>query len=117
MKRTRFEFKWKLRSIWPRVNVRNRRLMTTNEAKCRAYGGVSLIHRANGLSRKAIVKGMREISGGEALMPGQIRRPGTGRKLINVSDPELLNSPDQMIEGHPEGIRGLGRAGSARARG
>jgi len=61
------------------------------------------VHQACGLSRKAILKGMREIGAGEALETGRIRRPGAGRKAIIVSDPELLESLDEMIEGHTRG--------------
>jgi Rhodopirellula transposase DDE domain len=67
------------------------------------YGGVSLVHRACGLSRKAIRKGIREIGASEAALEGRVRRPGAGRKAITVSDPALLGALDQMIEGHTRG--------------
>jgi hypothetical protein len=97
------ELKRKLRSIWPHLDERTRRLTAANEAMSLGYGGVSLVHQACGLSRKAILKGVREIHAGEALVPGRIRRPGAGRKAITVSDPELLESLDEMIEGHTRG--------------
>jgi hypothetical protein len=85
------------------LDERTRRLTAANEAMSLGYGGVSLVHRASGLSRKAILKGIREIHTGEALVPGRIRRPGAGRRAITVSDPELLESLDEMIEGHTRG--------------
>ena len=97
------DLKRKLRSIWPHLDERTRRLTAANEAMSLGYGGVSLVHRASGLSRKAILKGMREIRVGEALVAGRIRRSGAGRKAITVSDPELLESLDEMIEGHTRG--------------
>ncbi len=97
------ELKRKLRSIWPHLGERTRRLTAANEAMSLGYGGVSLVHRASGLSRKVILKGMREIRAGEALVAGRIRRNGAGRKAITVSDPELLESLDEMIEGHTRG--------------
>ena len=75
----------KFRSVWPLLNERTRRLMAASEARVLGYGGVSLVRRACGLSRKAIAKGIREIEARTGLSPGRIRRPGGGRKLITVS--------------------------------
>ena len=43
------------------LDERTRRIMAANEAMSLGYGGVSLVRRACGLSRKAIAKGIREI--------------------------------------------------------
>ena len=50
--------------------------MAASEAKAVGHGGVTLLHRACGLSRKAILKGIRELEAGIPLAPGRIRRPG-----------------------------------------
>ena len=97
------ELKRKLRSIWPHLDERTRRLTAANEAVSAGYGGVSLVHRACGLSRKAIAKGIDEISQRDAPLAGRIRRAGAGRKLLTVSDPELVQALDEMIEGHTRG--------------
>ena len=80
--------------------------MAASEAKGLGHGGVSLVHRASGLSRKAILKGIREIERGIPLAPGRIRRPGAGRKPITVTDPGLVDSLEALIEpdtrGDPE---------------
>ena len=68
------EWKRKLRSIWPHPGERTRRLTAANEAMCLGYGEVSLVCRSSGLSRKAILKGMRETRA----IAGQIRRSGAG---------------------------------------
>lgn len=79
--------------------------MAANEARSIGYGGISKIQRACGLSRKAIAKGIREISDGVA-MPGRIRRSGAGRKRITANDPKILGALDRLIEpdtrGDPE---------------
>jgi hypothetical protein len=62
----------KLRSVWPLLDERARRLMAASEALAMAYGGVSAVHRACGLSRKAIAKGIREIRSKTRLEPGRI---------------------------------------------
>jgi hypothetical protein len=96
----------KLCSIWPLLDERTRRIMAANEAMALGYGGVSLVSRACGLSRKAIFKGIREIEEGIAPAEGRIRRPGAGRKHITVTDPFLVNTLEEMIDyqtrGDPE---------------
>lgn len=84
------------------LDERSRRLMAASEARSLGYGGVSKVRRACGLSRKAIVKGMHEISGGNT-MPGRIRRPGAGRKKITESDPKLLASLEHLVEPETRG--------------
>jgi len=89
--------------IWSLLDERTRRIMAANEAVGLGYGGVSKVHRACGLSRKAIRKGIREIAVGEALAPGRIRRPGAGRKNLTQTDPSLLKALDRLIDGGTRG--------------
>lgn len=97
------ELKQKFRSIWPLLDERTRRLMAASEAIGLGYGGVSMVRRACGLSRKAIAKGIREIQGGASPSEGRMRRPGGGRKKITVTDPALLAALELLIE---SGTRG-----------
>jgi hypothetical protein len=97
------ELKTKFRSVWPLLDERTRRLMAASEARALGYGGVSLVRRACGLSRRVIAKGIREIDAGAALAPGRIRRPGAGRKRITVSDPQLMDTLEALIEPHTRG--------------
>jgi hypothetical protein len=96
----------KLASVWPLLDERARRLMAASEAMALAYGGVSAVQRACGLSRKAIVGGIREIQGKVLLEPGRIRREGAGRKRLTARDPRLLAALDRLVEpgtrGDPE---------------
>ena len=93
----------KLSAIWPLLDERTRRIMAANEAMGLGYGGVSMVHRACGLSRKAIVNGIQEIEEGTLPLAGRIRRPGAGRKNLTVSDPALLVALDDLIEGGTRG--------------
>lgn len=93
----------KFRSIWPLLDERTGSIMTANEAIGLGYGGVSVVHRACGLSRKAIAKGIREIEAGDAALAGHIRRPGAGRKNLTVSDPVLVAALEGLIEGGTRG--------------
>ena len=93
----------KLSAIWPLLDERTRRIMAANEAIGLGYGGVSVVHRACGLSRKAIGKGIREIQEKDCPSEGHIRCAGGGRKSITVSDPQLLGALDHLID---SGTRG-----------
>jgi hypothetical protein len=97
------ELKRKFRSVWPHLDERTRRLMAGNEAVSLGYGGVSLVRRACGLSRKAIAKGIREIQRGSRPLAGRIRRPGAGRKSITQSDPRLVQTLEALIEDQTRG--------------
>ena len=93
----------KFRAVWPLLDERTRRIMAANEAMGLGYGGVSIVHRACGLSRKAIGKGVREIQAGDCPEEGHIRRAGAGRKNLTVSDPRLLRALDDLIDGETRG--------------
>ena len=93
----------KFRAIWPLLNERTRRLTAANEAMQLGYGGVSVIHQACGLSRKAILKGIGEIERGDSSLAERIRRPGAGRKNLTVLDAGLEAALDELIEGGTRG--------------
>ncbi len=97
------ELKQKFRSVWPHLDERTRRLMAANEAVSLGYGGVSLVRRACGLSRKAIAKGIREIQAGSRPLVGRVRRPGAGRKSITQSDPRLVRTLEALIDAQTRG--------------
>lgn len=92
----------KFSKVWALLDERSRRLMAASEALSLGYGGVSIIRRASGLSRKAIAKGIREIADGN-VMAGRIRRPGAGRKSILEHDPKLLVTLERLIEPETRG--------------
>ena len=96
----------KLRAVWPLLDERSRRLVAASEAVAAGYGGVSQVHRACGLSRRAIATGIEEIATGLVLPAGRVRRPGGGRKPLIESDPTLVRVLETMIDpdtrGDPE---------------
>ncbi len=97
----------KFRAAWPHLDERTRRIMAASEAVSLGYGGVSMVSRACGLSRKAIHKGMHELEEGEPLV-GRVRRAGAGRKAITQSDPQLVHTLEGLIDeqtrGDPESV-------------
>ena len=88
----------KFQSVWPLLDERDRRIMAANEAMSLGFGGVSAVHRASGLSRRAIANGIREIQEGVVPLAGRLRRPGGGRKSITVSDPLLLEALEEIMD-------------------
>jgi len=92
----------KLTPLWPVLDERSRRLVAANEAQSLGYGGITMVRRACGLSRKAIAKGIRELSSGET-MTGRIRRPGAGRKSIGVRYPKIMALLEGLIEPQTRG--------------
>lgn len=95
--------KQKFQAVWPLLDERTRRVMAANEALSLGFGGISEVHRACGLSRKAIAKGIGEIREGIVPPVGRIRRPGAGRKPITVSDPRLVEVLEGMIDSQTRG--------------
>jgi len=96
----------KFKAIWPLLDERTRRVMAASEAMELGYGGVSIVRRACGLSRKAISKGILELQKGVSLPAGRIRRSGAGRKKLTETDEGLLAALECLIDcgtrGDPE---------------
>ena len=77
--------------------------MAASEAKALGFGGVSLVQRACGLSRRVIAQGIREIDEGTAAPVGRIRRVGGGRKPLIASDPTLVDTLEALIADQTRG--------------
>ena len=97
------ELKRKFQSVWPHLDEHTRRILAASEAVSLGYGGISAVHQACGLSRKAISNGIREIQGEGQPLVGRIRRPGAGRKSIMQSDPHLVQVLEQLIDEQTRG--------------
>ncbi len=77
--------------------------MAATEAVSLGYGGVSLVSRACGLSRKAIRKGIVELESRAKPMVGRVRRRGAGRKSLTESDPQLVATLEALIDEQTRG--------------
>ena len=87
----------RLRTLWPMLDERTRRLTAANEARAWGRGGISVVSRACGLSRRVIGVGLKELSAGHALPPGRVRRAGGGRKRLTTTDPALVRALEAVV--------------------
>ncbi len=93
------------------LDERMRRLVAAAESQAIGYGGVSVVARATGVSRRAITEGMKELKRRKVsreTRPPQwrIRRKGAGRKRTVEKDLTLLEDLDRLVDpvtrGDPE---------------
>jgi hypothetical protein len=101
----------RFRSLSSFLDERMRRLVAAAESMAIGYGGVSLVARATGVSRRAITEGMKELSrqklSGDALpLRSRVRRKGAGRKRTVDKDPGIRGDLDRLVDpatrGDPE---------------
>ena len=98
------------REIVSQLDERRVRLWCATRA--RAYnweygrGGVTIIHRATGISRSRIYAGMQELTELSILPVVRVRCPGGGRKRLPATQPGLRETLEHLIEpltrGDPE---------------
>ena len=88
------------------LNERQRRLWAASEARALGYGGVSLVAKATGVSRRAIRAALTELATADALPAGKVRRPGAGRKPLTHLQHGLAAALESLVEptcrGDPE---------------
>ena len=100
----------RFRTLAPFLDERMRRLVAASESKAIGYGGVSVVARATGVSRRAITEGMKELKEPKKrqvrLEDARIRRRGAGRKRTVDKDSSLLEDLDRLVDpvtrGDPE---------------
>ena len=93
----------RLRTVWPMLDERTRRLTAANEARAWGRGGISVVSRACGLSRRVICVGVKELAARHVLPPGRVRRAGGGRKRLTVTDPALKRALEAVVADETRG--------------
>ena len=79
------------------LNERGRRLFAAAEARTAGHGGISASARATGIARSTIGRGLKDLDDPGALS-GVVRRPGSGRHALTVTDPTLLDDLRRLLE-------------------
>ncbi|HSD83237.1 MAG TPA: ISAzo13 family transposase, partial [Anaerolineae bacterium] len=92
----------KFKALRPVLNELARRRWAATEALAIGRGGISVVARATGLSRKTIRAGIREIQQGAGITAAagmvRMRRPGAGRRRRAAEDPTLLEDLETLVE-------------------
>ena len=80
------------------LDERGRRRWAAAEAESIGYGGITAVAAATGLSDRTIRTGIREIREGETIGSGRQRKPGGGRKTLEVHQPDLITAIERLVE-------------------
>jgi len=98
--RTRFE------KLAPFLDERLRRLVAATESLTVGFGGTSAVSRQTGMSRRAIIQGIKELDEEPSVQSGRVRRAGGGRKKTVNTDVTLKADLERLVEpvtrGDPE---------------
>lgn len=79
------------------LNERGRRLFAAAEARTAGHGGIAAAARATGVARSTIGRGLKDLDDPGGLT-GDIRRPGSGRRALTVTDVTLLEDLQGLVE-------------------
>jgi hypothetical protein len=67
------------------------------EARTAGYGGISASARATGVARSTIGRGLKDLDA-PGTLSGVIRRPGSDRHALTVTDPTLLEDLRRLLK-------------------
>ena len=95
------EIKQRFSQLGAWLDERTRRLWAAAESTAHGRGGISLVARASGVSRRAIAVGLAELQkkpdrSRRVRLP--IRQKGGGRKKTSLKDPALLVDLEKLLE-------------------
>ena len=91
--------KRRFEKLLPTVDERMRRLIAAAESLAIDYGGISIVSRATGVSRRAIARGIVELGNPPVPSGGAIRKPGGGRKSTVEQDATLEHPTMVALDG------------------
>lgn len=103
------KIKRKFEALRPHLNEQMRRMVAASETIGEAYGAISEVSRAIGVSRRAITLGIEELKASQeenSQKKFRIRKEGGGRKTVIENDPTLKADLETLLEpvmrGDPE---------------
>src|ERR1017187_4573150 len=102
----------RVKRVIPLLNEKQRRQYLAIESEIIGHGGLLEVSKVSGLSRKAIIKGKKELLDTTTDNAGhyneRIRKKGGGRKNLKEKEPGLINVIETLLEpvtrGHPEAV-------------
>ena len=96
----------RFQTLEPFLDERMRRLFAAAESAAIGFGGKSVVSRATGVSRRAIIEGVKALAAPPSKNVGRVRRAGGGRKRTIDQDStlkrDLENLVDPVTRGDPE---------------
>lgn len=93
----------KFLAVHDSLDERGRRRWAAAEARSLGWGGVSAVAEATGISQVTVRNGIRELEDPDALPPDRQRRPGGGRRAIEVDNPELVGALERLVDSSTRG--------------
>jgi hypothetical protein len=90
--------KKRFQALSPFLDERLRRVLAAAEAKAIGHGGISIVSRQTGVSRRAIAIGCEALNNPETGDKRRIRKKGGGRKRAIDKDSKLKKHLDGLIE-------------------
>jgi len=91
--------------ILPHLNEKQRRLYLASEAIFFGHGGITKVNLATGMSKITIAKAIKELKNKKELVSSTFfsRKPGGGRKRVEVINPDLWSKLQLLLEPHVRG--------------
>ncbi len=96
----------KFEALAPFLDEAGRRMWAATEARTIGRGGVAAVHRATGIAKSTIYRGLVDLDSGTAeslAYQGRCRRQGAGRKPLAEHQPGLREALDQLIDPQTRG--------------
>src|ERR1700756_907845 len=95
------EIKQRFSQLEAWLDERTRRLWAAAESAAHGRGGISLVARASGISRRGLAVGLAELQkkpdrSQRTHLP--IRQKGGGRRKTSIKDPNLLLDLERLLE-------------------
>ncbi|MEJ7609251.1 MAG: ISAzo13 family transposase [Bryobacteraceae bacterium] len=102
----RDQIRLRFEKLAPFLDERMRRIVAASESVAIGFGGTSVVSRATGVSRRAIIAGIKELDAEPAGQVMRVRRAGGGRKKTVETDATLKEDLERLIDpvtrGDPE---------------
>jgi transposase len=96
----------RFKKLAPFLDERLRRLVAASESLTVGFGGTSVVSRQTGVSRRAIIQGIKELNEKTDVRAGRVRRAGGGRKKTVDTDATLKADLERLVDpvtrGDPE---------------
>ena len=100
------QIRGRFEKLAPFLDERMRRLVAASESVVIGFGGTSVVSRETGVSRRAIIQGIKELEQEPNEVPTRVRRAGGGRKKTVDQDTTLQRDLERLVEpvtrGDPE---------------